>query len=158
MAFNYREYYIEIPRQLTPEQQQMMIELEKDAFPGLGAVDEQTLVPIARYGKLIWCKKTGDERPVAVCECLRDFTDPEKAYIFGYYVRSDQSGKGLGTSFMEEVLDGLRKDGFKKVTLTVSESNLAAVKIYEKCGFKKVEYRQDEFGEGEHRLYMVKEL
>ena len=59
---------------------------------------------------------------------------------------------------MEEVLVGLRKDGFKKVTLTVSESNLAAVKIYEKCGFKKVEYRQDEFGEGEHRLYMVKVL
>ena len=158
MAFNHREYYIEIPRQLTPEQQQMMIELEKDAFPGLGAVDEQTLVPIARYGKLIWCKKTGDERPVAVCECLRDFTQPEKVYIFGYYVRSDQSGKGLGSVFLKEVLDGLRKDGFKKVTLTVSESNVAAVKLYEKCGFTQVEYRQHEFGEEEHRLYMEKEL
>ncbi len=158
MTFAHGEYYLEIPRQLTPKQQQMMIELEIDAFPGLGAVDEQTLVPIARYGKLIWYRKIGDERPVAVCECLRDFANPEKVYIFGYYVRSDQSGKGLGFSFLTEVLDELRKDGFKKVTLTVSESNLAAVKLYEKCGFNKVEYRQHEFGEGEHRLYMEKEL
>lgn len=158
MAFEQSEYYIEIPRHLTPEQQQMMIELEKDAFPGLGAVDEQTLVPIARYGKLILYRKSGDDRPVAVCECLRDFENPEKAYIFGYYVRSDQNGKGLGTVFLEEVLKELRNDGFKKVTLTVSETNMAAVKLYQKCGFIQVEYRHHEFGEGEHRLYMEKEL
>ncbi len=158
MAFEHDEYYLEIPRHLTPKQQQMMIDLEKDAFPGLGAVDEQTLVPIARYGKLIWYRKRGDDLPVAVCECLRDFTLPEKVYIFGYYVRSDQSGKGIGKAFLEEALAELRKDGFKKVTLTVSESNLAAVKLYQKCGFVQVEYRQHEFGEGEHRLYMEKEL
>ena len=158
MALEHTEYYIENPRHLTPKQQQMMIELEKDAFPGLGAVDEQTLVPIARYGKLIWYRKRGDDRPVAVCECLRDFTNPEKAYIFGYYVRSDQSGKGLGKAFLQEVLEELRKDGFKKVTLTVSESNLAALKLYQNTGFTKVEDRLHEFGEGEHRLYMEKEL
>lgn len=158
MAINQSEYYLEIPRFLTPEQQKMMIELEKDAFPGLGAVDEQTLVPIARYGKLILYRKNGDVRPVAVCECLRDFENPEKVYIFGYYVRSDQNGKGLGTAFLEEVLKELRNDGFKKVTLTVSETNMAAVKLYQKCGFTQVEYRHHEFGEGEHRLYMEKVL
>lgn len=48
-----KTYYVEVPASLNPEQQKMMMELEQDAFPGLGAVDEQTLVPLTRYGKLI---------------------------------------------------------------------------------------------------------
>ena len=151
-------YYIEVPKSLTPAQQQMMIELEKDAFPGLGAVDEQTLVPLARYGKLLLYRQQGDERPVAVCECMRDYHQPEKAYIFGYYVRSDQHGKGLGTQFLQQVLNILKDDGFHKVSLTVSETNIAAVKVYKKLGFMTKEFRNDEFGAGEDRLYMEKAL
>ena len=151
-------YYIDIPKSLTPAQQKMMIELEKDAFPGLGAVDEQTLVPLARYGKLLLYRQIGDERPVAVCECMRDYRQPDKAYIFGYYVRSDQHGKGLGTQFLQKVLEILRADGFQKVSLTVSEANLAAVKVYKKLGFMTIEIRNDEFGAGEDRLYMEKAL
>ncbi|OCA86719.1 GNAT family N-acetyltransferase [Pradoshia sp. D12] len=151
-------YYIEIPESLTPAQQNMMMELEKDAFPGLGAVDEQTLVPLARYGKLILYRQQGDERPVAVCECMRDYNQPDKAYIFGYYVRSDQHGKGLGTQFLHEVLSILRDDGFHKVSLTVSEANTAAVKLYKNIGFTVNELRYGEFGDGEDRLYMEKIL
>ena len=151
-------YYIDIPQSLTPAEQEMMIELEKDAFPGLGAVDEQTLVPLARYGKLLLYRQIGDDRPVAVCECMRDYHQPDKAYIFGYYVRSDQHGKGLGTQFLEQVLDILRADGFQKVSLTVSEANQAAVRVYKKLGFMTIEIRNDEFGAGEDRLYMEKAL
>ena len=151
-------YYIEAPNFLTPSQQNMMMELEKDAFPGLGAVDEQTLVPLARYGKLLLYRQHGDDKPVAVCECMRDYTNPDKAYIFGYYVRSDQNGKGLGTKFLKEVLTILKEDGFKKVSLTVSESNAAAVKLYKNVGFMVKEVRYDEFGAGEDRLYMEREL
>jgi ribosomal protein S18 acetylase RimI-like enzyme len=147
-------YYIEVPEFLTPEQQQMLIELEKDAFPGLGAVDEQTLVPLARYGKILLCRQHDDDRPVAVCECMRDYNQPDKAYIFGYYVRSDQHGKGLGTKFLHEVLNILKADGFQKVSLTVSEANTAAVKLYKNLGFMVKEFRYGEFGAGEDRLYM----
>ncbi len=151
-------YYIEVPDSLTPAEQNMMMELEKDAFPGLGAVDEQTLVPLARYGKLILYRQHGDERPVAVCECMRDYNQPEKAYIFGYYVRSDQHGKRLGTQFLKEVLNILKADGFQKVSLTVSEANTAAVKLYKNTGFNVIEVRYDEFGAGEDRLYMERIL
>lgn len=154
MTQTIQPYYIEVPKYLTPEQQKMMMELEVDAFPGLGAVDEQTLVPLARYGKIILYKQQGDKKPVAVCECMRDYHDPDKVYIFGYYVRSDQKGRRIGTKFLNEVLPLLKKDGFKKVCLTVSFSNTAAVKLYENLGFSIKEIRKDEFGEGEDRLYM----
>lgn len=153
-----KPYYIDIPTKLTPEDQIMMMELERDAFPGTGAIDEQTLVPIARFGKLILFKQEDDERPIAVCECIRDFNAPDKVYIFGYYVRSDQKGKGIGKKFMKEVNAILKNDGFSVVCLTVSMKNLPAVKLYEGEGFEVRETRYSEFGAGEDRYYMEKIL
>lgn len=147
-------YYTEVLTSLSPQMQQTMIELEKDAFPGIGAVDEQTLVPIARYGKLIVYREEGDPRPIAVCEVLRDYNFPNKAYIFGYYVRSDQQGKGVGGKFLAELLQIIKNDGFEKVSLTVDINNIAAIKIYEKVGFIIKESRPNEYGEGEDRYCM----
>lgn len=149
-----KSYYVEVPTSLNPEQQKMMMELEKDAFPGIGAIDEQTLVPLVRYGKIIQYRQENDPRPIAICELMRDYHDIHKAYIFGYYVRSDQQGKGIGKLFLDEIFPILKKDGFKKVCLTVSTKNTAAVKLYEKAGFAVKETRVNEFGQGEDRYYM----
>lgn len=148
-------YYIEVPKKLTPAEQKMMIELEQDAFSGIGAVDEQTLVPIARYGKMIWYKSEGDVRPIAVAEIMRSYESPETAYVFGYYVRSDWQGKGIGRQFLQEVIAYLREDRFLNVTLTVNVENTAAITLYERCGFVIKETRQDEFGVGENRYCMM---
>lgn len=153
-----KPYYIEVPTKLTPDDLKIMMELELDAFPGLGAIDEQTLVPLARYGKLILLKQDNDARPLSVCELMRDYNDADMAYIFGYYVRSDQQGKGIGKKFMNEVYKELQLDGFKKVCLTVSIKNTAAVTLYEKQGFNILETRHSEFGIGEDRYYMEKTL
>jgi ribosomal protein S18 acetylase RimI-like enzyme len=153
-----KSYYVEIPASLNPEQQKMMIELEKDAFPGVGAIDEQTLVPLARYGKLIQYREKNDSRPIAICELLRAYHDVDKAYIFGFYVRSDQQGKGIGKLFLQEIFPILKDDGFQKVCLTVNVANKAAVKLYEKMGFAIMETRFNEFGEGEDRYYMERSI
>lgn len=149
-----KTYYVEVPPSLNPEQLKMMMELEQDAFPGLGAVDEQALVPLTRYGKLIQYRQQNDPRPIAICEVMRAYNDIHKAYIFGFYVRSDQQGKGIGKLFLQEIYPILKHDGFRKVCLTVSTKNKAAVKLYEKLGFVIKETRLDEFGEGENRYYM----
>ncbi|WML48433.1 GNAT family N-acetyltransferase [Neobacillus sp. PS3-34] len=153
-----KPFYIDIPTKLTPEEQKMMMELEVDAFPGTGAVDEQTLVPIARFGKLILYRHQDENRPVAVCECIRDYHNPDKAYIFGYYVRSDYKGKGIGKQFLQEVCSILKNDGLSIVCLTVSVKNLPAVNLYEREGFEVKETRYSEFGVGEDRYYMEKLL
>ncbi|MEK1829941.1 GNAT family N-acetyltransferase [Priestia megaterium] len=75
----------------------------------MGAVDEQTLVPLARYGKLIQYFQENDVRPIAICELLRDYKDVTKAYIFGFYVRSDKQGSGIGQLFLEEIFSILKK-------------------------------------------------
>lgn len=151
-------YYIEVPKKLTPVEQKMMIELERDAFSGIGAVDEQTLVPIARYGKMIWYRAEGDVRPVAVAEIMRSYENPETVYVFGYYVRSDWQGKGIGRRFLQEVIALLREDGFSNVTLTVNVENKAAIALYERCGFVLKETRSNEFGVGENRYCMMLKL
>lgn len=151
-------YYIEVPKKLTPVEQNMMIELEQDAFSSIGAVDEQTLVPIARYGKMIWYRAEGDLRPIAIAEIMRSYENPETAYVFGYYVRSDWQGKGIGRQFLQEVIALLCKDGFSNVTLTVNVENKAAIALYERCGFVIKETRSDEFGVGEDRYCMMLEL
>nr|WP_263328283.1 GNAT family N-acetyltransferase [Neobacillus sp. Marseille-Q6967] len=147
-------YHVEIPTSLNPEQLKMMMELEKDAFPGVGAIDEQTLIPLTRYGKLIQYRQHNDSKPIAICEVMRDYNDIDKAYIFGFYVRSDQQGKGIGKLFLQEIYPILKQDGFRKVCLTVSIKNESAVKLYKKLGFVIKETRFDEFGEGENRYYM----
>jgi ribosomal protein S18 acetylase RimI-like enzyme len=153
-----KSFYIEVPSSLNPEQQEIMKEMEKDAFPGLGAIDEQTLVPLARYGKIILYREKGDPKPIAVCELMRDYQDAKKAYIFGFYVRSDQQGRGIGIDFLDDIFPILKTDQFKKVCLTVSTQNTHAVKLYERTGFEIKGTRYSEFGIGEDRYYMEKEI
>lgn len=49
---------------------------------------------------------------------------------------------GLGTRLLEEFLDLARERGAQAVFLEVRESNLAARKLYEKCGFLEAGRRQ----------------
>ncbi|WP_026583551.1 GNAT family N-acetyltransferase [Bacillus sp. J33] len=158
MTIAEKSFYIEVPSSLNPDQLQIMMAMEKDAFPGLGAIDEQTLVPLARYGKIILYREEGDSRPIAVCELMRDYQDVNKAYIFGFYVRSDQQGRGIGKKFLGDIFPILKEDRFKKVCLTVSTHNTSAVKLYERTGFEIKGTRFSEFGAGEDRYYMEKDI
>lgn len=45
-------------------------------------------------------------------------------------------GLGLGTAMMEQAFEDLRQDGFEQVTLTVTDSNSGAVRLYERLGFE----------------------
>ncbi|MGL5479674.1 MAG: ribosomal protein S18-alanine N-acetyltransferase, partial [Clostridium sp.] len=51
-------------------------------------------------------------------------------------VSKDFRGQGIGFKIINELLKTLSSKGSKEVTLEVRESNLAAQKLYEKCGFK----------------------
>ncbi|WP_442604313.1 GNAT family N-acetyltransferase [Paenibacillus sp. KN14-4R] len=151
-------YYYETPDHLSPELLQTMIQLEKDVFGSDGAVDEWGLVPIARHGRLILMRAAGDDVPIAVCELMRDYSKPDKAYIYGYYVRPDYQGKGIGKLLFDYVFDQLFRDNCTEVCLTVKPSNVSAVKLYERVGFTIAELRPHEYGEGRERYFMIKTL
>jgi ribosomal-protein-alanine N-acetyltransferase len=48
----------------------------------------------------------------------------------------------LGTVFLTALLDYLREDGAKIAFLDVRESNVAARRLYEKCGFSQLGRRK----------------
>ena len=74
-----------------------------------------------------------------------------KAVLFGMYVREAQRGAGLGRQLVLAALDQARqRDGVRQVLLTVTQGNLAAQRLYERCGFRAwgVEPRAVSVGEG----------
>jgi ribosomal protein S18 acetylase RimI-like enzyme len=60
---------------------------------------------------------------------------PSTAHIPQVGVGPAYQGLGLGTALMERAFQDLRDDGFDQVTLTVTDSNSGAVRLYERLGF-----------------------
>ncbi len=69
---------------------------------------------------------------------------------FAISLYKDYRGKGIGTRLMEEMLDILRDQGYKRASLAVQKVNYA-VKMYQKSGFRIM-------GENNEELIMVCEL
>jgi len=55
----------------------------------------------------------------------------------------DYRGRGFGTQLLRQMLDWLRHEGYKKVSLSVQKENFA-LKMYQKAGFKIIEERGEE--------------
>ena len=61
------------------------------------------------------------------------------ANIFGTYVVKENRGKGIGNKLMESVIENIQKNvNISKIELPVNPEQKAAVKLYEKRGFKLV--------------------
>jgi len=57
--------------------------------------------------------------------------------ILGLAVLEEFQGNGVGTRLLHHALARVKKKGFKKVSLLVSEDNLRARRLYEREGFVK---------------------
>ena len=53
-------------------------------------------------------------------------------------VRSEARGLGIGRKLVEALIEESRKSGFKKVYLETSDPQKAAVRLYERIGFKNI--------------------
>ncbi|NMB24683.1 MAG: GNAT family N-acetyltransferase [Firmicutes bacterium] len=144
--------------ELEPDLLQALINIEQDAF-GRGGMNEWFLPPFARQGRVfvLWVEET--DQPVGVAECMRIWDRPHSAYLFGFAIRSDWRGRGLGTIFMQEIIRRLQLAGFLSIELTVSPTNTAALRIYQdKLGFAKIAECPGEYGPGEDRLVLRLDL
>ena len=57
---------------------------------------------------------------------------------------NEYRGQGIGSQLMMKMLDHLRQQSYKKVSLSVQKANYA-VKMYEKSGFKTVDENEKEY-------------
>jgi ribosomal protein S18 acetylase RimI-like enzyme len=62
----------------------------------------------------------------------------EKAYIYGFRIKPDYRGHGLGRQMMEVAENDLARRRFQRVTLNVSRDNPQARRLYEKLGYQVV--------------------
>jgi len=58
----------------------------------------------------------------------------------GIGVRDEFQGMGIGSMLMEILIALARKEGLKRIGLTVLADNYKALRLYEKFGFKKIRY------------------
>lgn len=137
------------------EYMKQIIELEAEVFGVNGAIDNWNLKPIVKYGRVYGL--IDNNKLLACVELIRSW-DTDMVYLYGLAVKTGESRKGLGSKLLREVLEIVSKEKISKIQLTVSPENIGAVKLYEKFGFKKIDFLEDEYGYGIHRALYEKKF
>lgn len=82
----------------------------------------------------------------------------DAADIYSVAVSAEYRGKGVGKRLLEEFFDQL-PDDVNSVNLEVRESNIPAIKLYEKTGFRRVGMRKNFYQDPrENAVLMTKNL
>ncbi|HHT97981.1 MAG TPA: ribosomal protein S18-alanine N-acetyltransferase [Clostridiales bacterium] len=66
-----------------------------------------------------------------------------EGYIYNVAIKKDYRGKNIGYKLMSNLIDEGKKNGIKEFILEVRQSNIVAIRLYEKLGFKIIGVRKD---------------
>ncbi len=58
-----------------------------------------------------------------------------RAYLYSFRVRPQFRSVGLGTRFIEVIMENLRERGYRRLTLNVAKNNIRAQALYRRLGF-----------------------
>ena len=135
------------------EYMEQIIAIETEVFGKNGAIDKWNLKPIVKYGRVYGL--INNKELLACVELIRAW-DTETIYLYGLAVKQTKFGKGFGSKLLGGVLEMISKEKISKVQLTVASDNIKARKLYEKFGFKKIDFLENEYGSGVHREFYEK--
>ncbi len=79
------------------------------------------------------------------------------AEIDDIFVVKEYRQKSIASKLLQDLIDKLRGKT-QKIFLEVRESNLPAIKLYQKFGFVKVGDRKNYYNDGENALVLVREI
>jgi ribosomal protein S18 acetylase RimI-like enzyme len=97
------------------------------AYPGCGS-----FYPAASFVALN--RHTGEMQGIS----LASLVAPDVGHITQICVAPAIQGMGVGYELLRRCLDGLRRHGCRKTSLTVTSANLHAIQLYERMGFSQV--------------------
>ena len=83
-----------------------------------------------------------DGRLVGVVVAGPDLVRPDRGHIARFYVVPDRWGQGIGHRLYLDVLDRLRRAGYREATLWVLEANDRARAWYERLGWRETGERK----------------
>jgi len=86
----------------------------------------------------------------------RDFA--KKGHVISIAVLEDYRGMGIGQRLMEEGMKNVRESGASEIYLEVRQSNLPAIQLYRKLGFRAVWVLEGYYRDGENAYLMVANL
>ena len=71
----------------------------------------------------------------------------ERIYLSRLIVKKEYRNSGIGTMITEFLIDKAKEWGYSEISLGVDSDNEAAIRLYEKMGFKIYSHDKDEYGE-----------
>ena len=86
-----------------------------------------------------YCATTENEKLIGYVGCWHIF---EEAHITTLSVHPDYRKQGVAQQLLFTVIDSCYKNKIKYITLEVRESNIPAISLYEKNGFKSIGTRK----------------
>ncbi|HKL07297.1 MAG TPA: ribosomal protein S18-alanine N-acetyltransferase [Bacteroidales bacterium] len=81
-----------------------------------------------------------------------------KYRIYSLAIAPEARGTGIGEKLLEYAERLARKNNIQKITLEVSEKNVAAIHLYKKMGFQIEKTRAGYYADGSPAWIMVKEV
>lgn len=129
-----------------------LMKLEEDIF-GEESLSEWYMVSHIHHGNVM-VMVDSQKKKAGIAVLMRDWDELDKCYLADFGIRADYRGRGLGSAFLAKVLELVKEEGFRRISLTVDTSNEPAIGLYTKHGFKIVRERRDLYGPGRHRYVM----
>lgn len=86
------------------------------------------------------------------------YTVHDEADLLLLVVKKDFRRKGFGELLLKTFIDDVKEKNVKNVFLEVSETNIPAISLYKKYGFKIYGKRKDYYGKGQNAILMKLEL
>ena len=75
------------------------------------------------------------ETLIAVLDLIERYPKNDTAYIGFFMTKKERQGYGLGSTFIGELMDELRRERFRKVRLAVDRGNPQSKAFWKKNGF-----------------------
>lgn len=81
-----------------------------------------------------------------------------KGHVISIAVLEDYRGLGIGHRLMEDGMKNVRESGATEIYLEVRQSNLPAIQLYRKLGFRALRILEGYYRDGENAYLMVASL
>lgn len=129
--------------------------LEENTF-GRGGLNEWHLPVIARQGRL-YLARAGQTEVVGAASLIRSW-ETGTAFLFDLAVTREWRRRGVGRRLMTAAVEGLKRDGIRRLELTVAPQNGPALALYSGFGMRKTAFLPKEYGDGTDRILLRLEL